>query len=90
MGKASNFTITGTLIKEILSTGKQKEKAFINGQMEKFMMASGKADSNMGTACGKGFTETPILENGNNQKQMGTEFIFGKTEIVTKENGETV
>ena len=90
MGKALNFTIMGTLTKGILSMGKRKEKAFINGQMEKFMMASGKADSNMETVCGKEFTETLILENGNSQKQMGTEFIFGKTEIVTKENGETV
>lgn len=69
---------------------KRKGKVFINGQMEKFMTGSGKAASSMETACGKVFTETPILENGNSLKQMDMAFIFGKMEIVTKENGETV
>lgn len=44
----------------------------------------------METGCGKVFMETLILESGNAQELMGTEFMSGKMETDTKGNGKIV
>lgn len=44
----------------------------------------------METGCGKVFMETLILESGNAQELMGTEFMSGKMVTDTKGNGKIV
>lgn len=41
----------------------------------------------METECGEALKGIVTLVNGINQKHMDTEFMFGQTEIVTKECG---
>jgi len=74
-------------MKEIFIREKLMEKEYIIGQMEKFMMESGKMVLKKDTECGKEFLEILILDNGKTQRQMVMEFINGKMETDMKDLG---
>ena len=68
-------------------TTRLMEKEYIIGQMEKFMMESGKMVLKKDTECGKEFLEILILDNGKTQRQMVMEFINGKMKTDMKDLG---
>ena len=65
-------------------------KAFILGTMERYTMVNGKMDLSMGTVYGEVCTMIHILVSGGNQRQRGTGFTHGRTEIVMKVSGSNV
>jgi hypothetical protein len=76
-----------TFMKEIMRMENHMEEEYIDGLMMNHMKVSGIKDSNMDMAFGKELMEIPILVSGKIQKLMVMEFIYGKMEIVMKENG---
>ena len=66
------------------------EKESIPGQMVKSTKESGLQDSKKDKASGKVYSVILTLESGDSLKQLAMEFISGKMEISTKENGGTV
>lgn len=79
-----------TSMRVISRMEKLMEKVCINGQTVKFMMVNGETVSKKVTGFGKVSLETPILGSGKIVKQMGMEFISGKTVIGMRESGRTV
>jgi hypothetical protein len=76
-----------TFMKEIMRMENHMEEEYIDGLMMNHMKVSGIKDSSMDMASGKELMEIPILVSGKIQKLMVMEFIYGKMEIVMKENG---
>jgi hypothetical protein len=76
-----------TFMKEIMRMENHMEEEYIDGSMMNHMKVSGIKDSSMDMAFGKELMEIPILVSGKIQKLMVMEFIYGKMEIVMKENG---
>jgi hypothetical protein len=76
-----------TFMKEIMRMENHMEEEYIDGLMMNHMKVSGIKDSSMDMAFGKELMEIPILVSGKIQKLMVMEFIYGKMEIVMKENG---
>jgi hypothetical protein len=65
-------------------------KEFIIGIMVRSTTVSGKRASNTDTEFGKDEKESHTLVNGRTLKQMAMECIHGRTEIDTRENGNSV
>ncbi len=83
-------TKTAIHMKEILSMAKLKEKEFIIGLMEKYMMENGSEELKMAMACGKVYLVIAIWDNGKIVRHMAMEYINGKMVIGTKDIGMNV
>ena len=77
-------------IEVTLKTVRLTELVFINGNLEKFMMVTGRKDLKAGMECGREKTEKFILENGKTRKRMGLESTLGQTETSMKVSGRTL
>ena len=78
---------TATDTKEIFKKEKLTAKVYTIGPMEKSMMASGRMESKMVTACGEAFSGTLIWASGRTLRLMDTAYINGRMETDTKAPG---
>ena len=73
-------------IKVTFQKDTRKGEECLNGQMENFMMASGKKEKKMEVGCGKDLMEIHTLENGKKAEFKDLEFLSPILEIGMKDS----
>lgn len=90
MEEAMSCSRQATLTRVSTRTAKHMVKAFTNGQMAKYMTASGTVESNRATVSGRAFRVSHISASGSTIRLRGTESISGATVTAMRANGRAI